>query len=74
MISNSPNLRNRISAMRYLGMSTLTQKAMNEARTLFDRGARNDSDVEKVVVLFSDGRTFGGKQTLVEPVNRLREV
>lgn len=73
-IPNSDSLRNRIRDMRYLGQATLTQAALASAKTLFDNGARNDQDVQKILLLFTDGRTYGGKQTLREPLKRLREV
>jgi hypothetical protein len=60
--------------MGYLGQATLTQSALTAAKALFDSGARNDPDVQKVLILFTDGRTYGGKQTLREPLKKLREV
>ena len=73
-IPNSMTLRNRIRDMRYLDKATLTQAALASAKTLFDNGARNDPDVQKILLLFTDGRTYGGKQTLREPLKKLREV
>lgn len=73
-IPNSQSLRNRIRDMGYLGQATLTQAALTSAKALFDNGARNDTDVEKILILFTDGRTYGGKQTLREPLQKLREV
>ena len=73
-IPNSQSLRNRIRDMGYLGQATLTQSALTSAKALFDSGARNDPDVQKVLILFTDGRTYGGKQTLREPLKKLREV
>ena len=73
-IPNSETLRNRIRDMSYLGQATLTQSALRRAKSLFDSGARNDPDVQKMLILFTDGRTYGGKQTLREPLKKLREV
>ena len=73
-ISNTQTLRDRIKNMKYLGQATLTQNALTSAKTLFDNGARNDADVEKILIVFTDGRTYGGKQTLREPLKRLRQV
>ncbi|XP_028412299.1 uncharacterized protein LOC114535118 [Dendronephthya gigantea] len=72
-IPNSRTLRNRIRDMGYLDKATLTQAALTTADRLFVEGARSDSDVQKILVLFTDGRTYGGKKTLREPLKKLRD-
>lgn len=72
--TNSSRLRNRLTDMRYLGQATLTQEALKSAETLFDDGGRSDSNITKILILFTDGRTYGGKQTLREPLENLRKV
>ena len=72
-ISNTETLRVHMRNLKYLGQATLTQTALASAKTLFDNGARNDADVEQILVLFTDGRTYGGKQTLREPLQKLRQ-
>ena len=73
-IPSSLRLRNLIKDMRYLGQATLTQKALRAAKTEFDNGARKVPGIEQVLILFTDGRTYGGKQTLREPLKNLRDV
>ena len=73
-IQSTRSLRARIRDMGYLGQATLTQAALTSAKTLFDNGARNDPNVTKILVIFTDGRTYGGKQTLRDPLKKLRDV
>ena len=73
-IANTQTLRVRINSLSYLGQATLTQTALESAQTMFDNGARSDPDVEQILILFTDGRTYGGKQTLRAPLQRLRQV
>ena len=72
---NQTNLDVKLRAMNYTSGSTVTQFALKAAITFFKvgNGARlNSDDNPRILVVFTDGKTHGGRTKLVGPVTELR--
>lgn len=71
---NHSSLDAKIQDMSYPSGATLTNKALIEAKTFFFRlnGARNESDVRRVCIIVTDGKTHYGIESLIHPVYELK--
>ena len=71
---NRTNLEEKLQKMSYPSGATLTHQALIELIKFFGigNGARNASEVRRVSVVLTDGRTYGGKRKLIPPVDYLK--
>ena len=71
---NHTNLEEKLQNMSYPSGATLTHQALIEVIKFFGigNGARNASEVRRVSVVLTDGRTYGGKRKLIPPVDYLK--
>ena len=71
---NRTNLEEKLQNMSYPSGATLTHQALIEVIKFFGigNGARNASEVRRVAVVLTDGRTYGGKRKLIPPVDYLK--
>lgn len=71
---NHASLDAKLQSMAYPSGATLTDRALWEVRKFFMRsnGARDDGKVHRVLVLLTDGRTYGGKARLIPPAYELK--
>ena len=67
-------LENKIGNMTYPKGATLTDKALRVAETFFstDNGARDYNVIPRCIVALTDGRTYRGKERLIQPVKSLK--
>ncbi|CAH3022674.1 unnamed protein product, partial [Porites evermanni] len=72
---NRTNLEEKLQNMSYPSGATLTHQALIEVIKFFGigNGARNASEVRRVAVVLTDGRTYGGKRKLIPPVDYLKK-
>ncbi|CAH3032735.1 unnamed protein product, partial [Porites lobata] len=72
---NHTNLEEKLQNMSYPSGATLTHQALIEVIKFFGigNGARNASEVRRVSVVLTDGRTYGGKRKLIPPVDYLKK-
>ena len=68
------NLDAKIQNMTYPSGATLTQYALTACQHFFNmsNGARNKTEARRVLVIFTDGPTWGGKERLKPPVHELK--
>ena len=64
----------KLQNMTYPSGATLTQRALWEAMKFFTsgNGARDFSKVKRLILLLTDGVTYGGKYRLIPPVNDIK--
>lgn len=64
-------LKNKISKMRYTGGSTVTQLALKEVKEkIFKESPRYG--VPRTCILMTDGKTYKGRDKVIQPSNDLR--
>ena len=68
------NLDAKLQNMTYPSGATLTDYALMAVKHFFRRsnGARNKTEARRVLVILTDGRTYGGQERLKPPVHQLK--
>ena len=67
-------LEYKLGSISYPAGATLTDRALRVAETFYwtDNGARDYHFIPRVLLVFTDGRTYRGKEQLIPPVNSLK--
>lgn len=66
-------LKNKISIMSYTGGSTVTQLALKEVKEKIFKGPPRDG-VPRTCIVMTDGKTYRGRDQVIQPSNELRVI
>lgn len=66
-------LKNKISKMSYTGGSTVTQLALKEVKEKIFKGPPRDG-VPRTCIVMTDGKTYRGRDQVIQPSNELRVI